>query len=450
LKRTILSVLALSFIWISSWGIAMATPLTLAVWPMTYNPKISSEQELLAAENNLYENLVLSGKYNILDRSKLKAIVAEQLVQSVNEADNLADICKTINANKIVFSRLSRSTSGGFTINLKIVDVASGRVEYSKEITAGNYSAATLGKFAAAEIIMKYPLLGQVVDKSGNYYTIDIGTDQGIKEGDRIFVSRKNPIPGDNGDPLFEKQIRIGTIKITSANEKTALAELSSLETAAIGVATGDDISPEPIPFKKPIILTVPSLGTVKAGKLILNDNIQQKYLTGSNNNGPAYHDGKLDLDAREIKAGHVYFFYPTPYNQLADYILEGEFSFQQPLNEYHSTLTISFRSNGNYEKQNAYELFINNNGRYSVDLALNGQIFPLVPTQNSYNLLRGNGPNKFKLVIVGSHVDIYINDKFLTGFIDERYDKGSLGFMTFKGSHTQIKNVEIREISAN
>jgi len=328
--------------------------------------------------------------------------------------------------------------------------VASGKVEFTKEITAGNYLAETLGKFAAAAIIMKYPLLGQVVNKNEKYYVVDIGAEQGIKEGDRLFVSRKNTIQGEKDAPMFETGLRIGTLKVRQVNEKSALAETSFLENANFNIAEGDDVSPEPIPMKSPTVLQTPSLVGVKAGKIILKDNMHQQYLTVSNKAGASYVNGKVDLDAREVKAGHVYSFYSSPYDQLDDFILEGEFSFQQPVNGYHSTLTITFRGNGNYEKLNAYKLFMNNNGAYSVDISRNGQIFPLIPTQSSNLLIRGNGSNKVKLVVCGSHVDIYINDKFLTGFIDERYDKGSIGFMSFKGGHTQISNIKIWGVSGN
>ena len=185
----------------------------------------------------------------------------------------------------------------------------------------------------------------------------------------------------------------------------------------------------------------------VEKGKLILDDDMQQnKYLSVKNGQGEAYVDGKLQLNALQRKAGHAYCFYPRPYNQLENFIFEGDIEFLETKNKYNKA-DVVFRSNSEYGANHfAYSFFFNNDGSYEVNLSINGSNNQLIPLQSTPYLNRGVKKNHFRIVAYESKFDLYLNDNFISGFEHEMLEKGAVGFMASFGSYIAVSNVKIWE----
>lgn len=425
---------------------AASYQISLAIFPMESAGDItSSDRE--EAENALYEVLIKSAKYNIVERSNITQVLNEHGFQLAGATDQkkTVEIGKILNVNKLINTRIYSKDRSKLSIKVSVIDVATARVEFSKDIAYANSKAKDLARFCATEIIMRYPLLGEVIGASGDIYIIDIGEDHGLKTGSRIFVARKKTMRDDKGQVLFEEFSRIGLLEVTHPVKSRSQAKLRLLESQD-HIQKGDIVSPEPIPEKPQAISQTPLLPDVAKGKLLLDDNMEDKqHLSASQNKGDTYIDGALHLNATHRDLGHAFAFYPAQFNNLTNFIFEGEIEFRKTGKRYNG-IDICFRLNGPYLDLNAYRLFINNDGKYEIRLGRFASRFHIVTYQPTPLLNRGNIKNKFRIVAYGSKFDIYINDGFLIGFEHELLEKGNIGFMVEFGGYAAVDNVKVWE----
>jgi hypothetical protein len=333
-----------------------------------------------------------------------------------------------------------------FAINLRVIDVTTGQAEFYKEISYLNYTPADHGRFCATEVIAHYPLLGSIEGVIKDIVIVNIGENQGLKSGDRLFVARKEVLRGNDGEILFQEYKRIGTLEIINVDNTRSKARLKSLVNSGELFAKADMVSPEPIPKKETVVSPIPLLSNVEKGKLILNDDMETvKYLSVTNGQGESYISGKLHLNALQRKAGHAYCFYPQPFDKLENVIIEGEIEFQETKNKYNK-VDIVVRSNGDYILNNSYSFYFNNDGQYEVSLNITGRKYPIITLQSTPYLNRGAAKNKFQIVAYGPKFDFYLNDNFVIGFEHESLEKGTIGFRAGWGSYITVDNVKVWE----
>ena len=422
---------------------------SFAILPMEVRGDVKPEK-VEGAMSNLYQVLVNSKKYRIVDRDHVKAVLGEQSFQISGVTDNkdTVKLGKLLNVDKLVITSIymKNEKTDQFAIDLRVIDVTTGQAEFYKEISTLNYTPADHGRFCASEIIAQYPLLGSIEGVIKDIVIVNIGGNHGLKAGDRLFVARKEILKGSNGEIIFQEDKRIGTLEIITVDSMHSKTKLKSLVNNGDLFTKADMVSPEPIPKKEPLVSPTPFLNDVGKGKLILNDDMDNvKYLSVTNGQGESYISGKLHLNAIQRKAGHAYCFYPQPFDKLENIIIEGEIEFQETKNKYNKA-DIAIRSNSNYSLHNSYLFFFNNDGRYSVDLSINGKRFPIIPIQSTPYLNRGAAKNKFQIVAYGPKFDFYLNDNFVIGFEHEALEKGAIGFMAGFGGYITVDNVNIWE----
>jgi hypothetical protein len=423
--------------------------ITFVMLPMSNEG--ASKSQLEGAFNSFYGNLINSKKFNIVDRERLKSILEENKMELSGLVENKNDIVKIgklLGADKLISSKIYMKSADQIAVFFQVIDVKTAQVEMSKEIYYENYGAESDGRYCAAEIAAKYPLLGEVLGKAGDNVIINLGDNDGIAVGDRIFAARYEVMRGDNNEVLYEESKRIGILRVTGlmgGRSKTTVEKLADPKNT---VQKGDIISPEPVPPKDTVIAKSPQMPDVKKGALVLDDDMQKKqYLTAVYNSGNSYDNGKLNLCATNITSGHVYAYYPLPFNNLQNFIMEGDVDFKKITADF-NRIEVVFRCNGNYLQETAYSFFWQNHGEFSVYMSSMGQIFKLVPLQSSPAINRGEGSNHFKIVALGSRFDLYLNDQFIVGFEDERLEKGYVGFECGADGFVNIDNVKIWEIS--
>lgn len=405
-----------------------------------------------AAESSLYQNLIESGKYTIVERNRIKQIIQEQLFQTSAFTDpaKAAEIGRILGVEKLIASVIYWKSQYELAINFSVIDVATAQVELSKERTTEGYPPQVLGRFCAAEIIAEYPLLGKILGETDDIFIVSLGKNHGLKVGDRLFVARKEILLDDKGEVLFQELNRLGTMEVTKLDADRSQGKVRLLSDPSKFFKKDDLVSPEPIPKKESVISKKPLLPDVVKGNLILEDDMREKkYLSVTNSKGKTYIDGKLHLNATHLRpeygTSHAFCYYPSPYDQLSDFILEGEMKFKRIKCEYNK-FAVVFRSNGIHHTEDAYQFFINNAGQYAIDAIIKGVYFNIIPGQSTPLLNRGTSKNKFMIVAYGSRVDVYINDKFLVGFEHELFEKGMVGCKSNYGCYVTVDNIRIWE----
>lgn len=167
-----------------------------------------------------------------------------------------------------------------FAINLRVIDVTTGQAEFYKEISTAKYTAKNHGRFCAAEIIAEHQLIGLIEGNVSDIIIVNLGE----KPGDRLFVARKEVLKSNTGEVLFQEYKRIGTLTVISVDSSRAKTKIKILLNSSGIFIKSDIVSPEPLPEKEAIISDVPLLIDVEKGKLILNDDMEnKKYLSVSN-----------------------------------------------------------------------------------------------------------------------------------------------------------------------
>lgn len=441
-KATFLSVVLMLFL-----QLPVLSQTAFALLPI--EAKDAPIEQAETAFNSMSDHLISSGRYYLVDRTKIEESMKEMSFQMTGAVDNenMVKLGKILAVEKLIVSSFSSKKAGNWTYSLSVIDVATSQVELTKEVSCDNYRVEDIGRLAAVEIIKNYQFLGKVLGVSGDVIVINLGKRHGLKIGDRIFVARKEIMYDDNGEVLFKENVRIGILRIVKSDEGRSQANIKFLEKPDQIVKKGDYVSIEPLPLKETVISTSPLLPNITKGDIILEDDMKKnKYLSPNYTQGNHYQTGKLNIDATNLQCCHANCFYPAPYDQLEDFIMEGDVTFVA--NNYtYNKLQVVFRSDGEYEKANCYTFFWSNAGTFSVYNFQLGSNTELVKYQSSPHVNRGKGTNKFRIVAYGAKFDCYLNDQFITGFEDERYEKGCVGFWVDFKSHVIIDNVKIWNI---
>ncbi|TAN39305.1 MAG: hypothetical protein EPN25_12180 [Nitrospirae bacterium] len=427
-------------------GISSAVQqISFAILPMEASDNVTAE-ERDDAENTLSAVLIQSAKYKFVERARIDQVLSEQSFQLTGATDSkkTAAIGKILGVDKLIHTSLYRKEA--LTIKISVVDVPTARVEFTKLRYFGNFGPKAVAKWAAAEILMQYPLLGTVTGKEGDAFIIDLGEAHGVREGARVFVAEKTSVVDDKGGELLSDYRRVGLLEVTRAAREGSQAKVKGPGSGSRPVKTGDIVSLEPLPSGRPVISKTPLLSSVQPGRLLLEDDMKSRqYLAPGFNKGEAYQTGVFHLNATHLKAYHAYAFYPMPFDKLSNFILEGEIEFEKSSRRA-SGIDICFRSKGSYADLNAYRLFLSSDGRFEVRLSRYATRFGLVPLQATPLLHRGTEKNRFRIVVYGSQVDVYLNDSFLIAFEDEQLEAGGIGFLVEAGGHVVVNSIKLRE----
>ncbi|MCB0834098.1 MAG: hypothetical protein KDC45_11595 [Bacteroidetes bacterium] len=400
------------------------------------------------AESSFLTYLIQSGKYQIIDRMRIEQVAKEQNFQlsDLSDQQKLANVGKLLGADKLVTSRLFKK-GGDVGMSVSVVDVTTGQIELNHEESDEGYSASSNGRFCATQVINKYPLLGKVLGKSGPVFVINLGKTHGLKPGDRIFAARKTVLKGEKGEILFESFARVGLLEVQQAEAGRSVVKVRSLVESGNSVDKDDIVSPEPIPEKEPIISSTPLLPNITTGDLLLDDDMKSKqYLTVTNNDGPSYEGGALNMDATKDDDTHSYCYYPEPFTKLDNFVFECEVEFLKKETSQTNRMSIVVKANSEYVSANNYAFFLKADGKFSYDLLRNGTVFTIIPTQSSPLIKRGESKNKIRIVSYDSKFDVYMNGEFLIGMDHELYEKGGIGFWCNRGSRLRVDNVKIWE----
>jgi len=445
MNKTSFTILVILFLVIFSSN--ASAQLSFAILPMEAPGEVSTENKE-DAERALYQYLIASGKYKIVERSRIEEIVKEQAFQMTGAADQSQAVAlgKILGVEKLIASRLYLKDKTQFAVTVSVIDIATAQVEFSKEASYAGYRPSDLSKFCAAFISTEYPLLGRILGIVKDVLVVNLGKNNGLKIGDRLFVAREELLKGENGEILFREVNRVGILEVSKLDAARAQAKLRSPVDSNNPFKKDDLVSPDPIPKQEPLISTQPLLPDITKGKLLLEDDLEQrKYLSPTSNAGEDYIGGKLHLNATQLTVGQVYCYYPAPFDNLENFMLEGTVEFQ-PIQWKYNRFSVVLRNAGEYPNNSSYNFFWNNQGAFAVYQWRIGTNFTLVPLQSSPAIQRGESQNTFRIVAYGSKFDFYLNDEFIVGFEDELLEKGQIGFLTEAYGYATVDDVKLWE----
>ncbi len=422
--------------------------ISFAILPMETKGDVT-EVTKETAESALYQNLIGAKKYKILERSRIEEILKEQAFQSTGATDEskVVEIGKILGVEKLLTSTLYLKGEKQFAISVSVIDVATAQVEFSREFSYTNYRVEDIARTCAAYLIVEYPLLGELVGKAGEVFVVGLGKNHGIREGDRLFVARRETIKDDEtGDILFQETNRIGTLRVTKVDASRAMTKVLALEQPESLPLKGDLVSPEPVPKRGVVVASQPLLPTLAKGKLLLDDNMEtRKYLSPTFNEGESYRNGTLHLNGTLLTAGQAYCYYPSPFEALENIIIEGEVEFQ-PITEQYNRFSVVIRNRNEYLNSDSYNFYWNDEGGIAVYQWRLANPFEIVPLQSSPIVKRGNSRNTFRIAAYGAQFDFYLNDEFVAGFEEETLEKGRIGFMIESYGYVTVDNVKVWE----
>jgi len=149
---------------------------SFAILPIEAADNVSAS-ERAEAESTLFEVLLQSGKYKLVDRARIEQILQEQSLQLSGLTDSKkVSIGKLLGVDKLISSAIFRDDS--VKIRVSVIDVATAQVEFTKLKYLGSSGARAVARWSAAEILVRYPLLGSVTGISGNNIIIDLGQER--------------------------------------------------------------------------------------------------------------------------------------------------------------------------------------------------------------------------------------------------------------------------------
>ncbi|GAK51567.1 hypothetical protein U14_02812 [Candidatus Moduliflexus flocculans] len=422
--------------------------ISFAILPMETRGDINDVTKE-TAESALYQHLIGAKKYRILERSRIEEILKEQAFQSTGATDEseVVEIGKILGVEKLLTSTLYLKGENQYAISASVIDVATAQVEFSREFSYTNYLVEDIARVCAANLIAEYPLLSELVGKAGEVFVVGLGKNHGIKEGDRLFVARREIVKDDEtGEVLFQQINRIGTLRVTKVDAVRSMTKILALEQPENPPLKGDLVSPEPVPKRDVMVASEPLLSTIAKGKLLLEDNMEtRQYLSPTFNEGKSYLNGKLHLNGTKLTAGQVYCYYPSPFESLENIIMEGDVEFQ-PIESQYNRFSVVIRNRNDYLNSDSYNFYWNDEGGIAVYQWRLANPFEIVPLQSSPIVKRGDSLNTFRIVAYGAKFDFYLNDEFIAGFEEETLEKGRIGFMVESYGYVTIDNVNVWE----
>ena len=223
--------------------------------------------------------LAKTGKFNVVERSRLDKIMKEQELQLSDQvASQVAEVGRLVGADAVVFGIVTGANEEVIpkvsfiihkftvTVDMRCVDASTGKVIYAEQaqgqvdkkiiedsrghIVSGNinskdeYSVVlkqALGD-SVKKIAAKFPLLGYVVSVDGEQVITDVGSTKGVQPGTQFIVFRKgqpiiHPVTGKTIG--WAKQI-IASIQIESSEETMSTGKILALKDAKAKPQPGD------------------------------------------------------------------------------------------------------------------------------------------------------------------------------------------------------------------
>jgi hypothetical protein len=158
-------------------------------------------------------------------------------------------------------------------------------------------------------------------------------------------------------------------------------------------------------------------------GQLLLEDDFGQPqwevYDDGDHRKG--YEEGQYFI----VVEVEEFSYWSIAGKSLTDFILEVE------------TTQVSGPDDNDYglilrhqDDENFYSFEISGDGYYTFDKLVAGELFDIIPWQESETIRRGNDRNTLRVEAIGPNFSFYINDELVDAAIDSEFSQGDIGLV--------------------
>ena len=190
-------------------------------------PGTLKEGEIEYLNFGIYDVLKGSGRLGIVEREDLDTILQEQQLTALDLAQQHGVRTGRILGGHILAAGVFYpNKEGGGQVFADIINT-----ETSEKIKVAAESkdnvddlARTIGREILAAILKQFPFRGTVTEAQNGQVRIDLGTDNGIKKGDELYVIRQGKeqfvAAGNEGEDLFVSQIEVVNAAKTVSDAK--------------------------------------------------------------------------------------------------------------------------------------------------------------------------------------------------------------------------------------
>lgn len=259
---------------------SVAPTVSVAVMEFSGGPLVE-EHLRFRMSDILITELVRAGRFGVVERDRLDAVLSEQKLQKEGLTDvssTALQLGKLINAELVVFGLVTSATHqkvdkfaydlmrSEVSVDIRAVDASTGQVVISEtaqgsaeakvvttargEVVSGRSDYDALDVDAARDALEKvalrlsdaFPLVGLVVQADDRTVFIDAGSARGVKTGDRFIVFRKareitHPTTREH---LGWEKVVVAEVEVSSADARLATARVVRLADNSIPIVAGD------------------------------------------------------------------------------------------------------------------------------------------------------------------------------------------------------------------
>jgi len=169
---------------------------------------------LESISDTLRTAFIEQGRFNIVERERLEDILEEQglVISGCVDMECAVTVGKLVNATHVVVGKVLKNRTGGYHVNVRLVDIELGTSNAEFEETAATEEGlVAVMRDAATSICEKYQVKCKVVQYDGKYVVLPVGTSNGVREGSRFKIVRViKEVRGENGDVVFRKTKDVG------------------------------------------------------------------------------------------------------------------------------------------------------------------------------------------------------------------------------------------------
>jgi hypothetical protein len=204
-----------------------------------------SEASASGIADTLLDALINTKRFEIVERERLNTLMEEQglALSGCTTTECFVQVGQLAGASKVIVGKVSK-VGETYTANVRVVDVFLGKVELSESAESDSLDGLlSVTRDMAARLAENIPVVGTVVSVSGDTVKLDLGKQEGVKEGDVVELYRlgEEYYHPDTGAFLGRDIEELGEAKIT----KVLADELSEAEyTGDTPPMTGDKVRP--------------------------------------------------------------------------------------------------------------------------------------------------------------------------------------------------------------
>ena len=216
--------------------------------------------------------------------------------------------------------------------------------------------------------------------------------------------------------------------------------------TGGIGLGLGltgklDTLVATSVPPATAVLAHKPPERPLARGQLLWQDDFSRRQWAEHNDND--HRKGYADEQYFIAVEVSDYSFWSVSGNSYQDFVLEVDtIRLEGPENNDYG-LVLRYQNDANF-----YSFEISSDGFYTFTKLVEGELYEIIPWQQSEAVHLGSGHNTLRVEAVGANFTFYINDELVDAAIDSEFAAGDIGLVagTYQetGTHIAFDNLKV------